>query len=217
MENNGFATTETKVADMQDANPEKSAAQVDNKRLRDDKGHFLPSPDKTCTHKPSRKPKKQKEDENTVKIRIIKEEQPLPEKEYEGKLEDVKERTASNFIKAVSIRKPRCISIDGNMYYAKSIVDSLRNSLNDEKESNESALGTLKKMHDCIKTATETIEALDSDRTRVYRSRNLWRGIAFGILAAFLSFVIGSGIEKWKAKKISENQTAQTVEVEKSK
>lgn len=216
MENNE-TTTETKVTDMQDANPEKSAAQVDNKRLRDDKGHFLPSPDKTCTHKPSRKPKKQKEDENTVKIRIIKEEQPLPEKEYEGKLEDVKERTASNFIKAVSIRKPRCISIDGNMYYAKSIVDSLRNSLNDEKESNESALGTLKKMHDCIKTATETIEALDSDRTMVYRSRNLWRGIAFGILAAFLSFVIGSGIEKWKAKKISENQTAQTVEVEKSK
>ena len=87
MENNE-TTTETKVADMQDANPEKRAVQVDNKRLRDDKGHFLPNPDKTCTHKPSRKPKKQKEDENTVKIRIIKEEQPLPEKEYEGKLED---------------------------------------------------------------------------------------------------------------------------------
>ena len=216
MENNE-TTTETKVADMQDANPEKSAAQVDNKRLRDDKGHFLPNPDKTCTHKPSRKPKKQKEDENTVKIRIIKEEQPLPEKEYEGKLEDVKERTASNFIKAVSIRKPRRISIDGNLYYAKSELDYLSESLREEKESGSMALGTLKKMNECIKTATETIESLDADRTRVYRSRNLWRGIAFGILAAFLSFVIGSGIEMWKAKKISENQTAQPVEVEKSK
>lgn len=216
MENNE-TTPETKVAEVQDANPEKSAAQVDNKRLRDDKGHFLPNPDKTCTHKPARKPKKQKDDENTVKIRIIKEEQPLPEKEYEGKLEDLKERTASNFIKAVSIRKPRCISIDGNMYYAKSEVDSLRESLSDEKGSNESALGTLKKMHDCIKTATETIEALDADRTRVYRSRNLWRGIAFGTLAAFLSFVIGSGIEMWKAKKIAANPTAQPVQVEESK
>ena len=82
MENND-TTPETKGADMKDANPENSAAKVDNKRLRDDKGHFLPNPDKTCTHKPARKPKKQKDDENTVKIRIIKEEQPLPEKEYE--------------------------------------------------------------------------------------------------------------------------------------
>ena len=117
---------------------------------------------------------------------------------------------------AISIPQGTRVS-DGNLYYAKSELDYLSESLREEKESGSMALGTLKKMNECIKTATETIESLDADRTRVYRSRNLWRGIAFGILAAFLSFVIGSGIEMWKAKKISENQTAQPVEVEKSK
>ena len=59
--------------------------------MRDNKGRFIPKNKNTHNRKDKNPSIKKDIDENTVKIRIIKEKKPLPPKEFEGKLEDEKD------------------------------------------------------------------------------------------------------------------------------
>ena len=88
-------------------------------RQRDEKGHFLPNPNGTKKHRSKKGSLKKEIEDNTVKIKIVKEEKPLPPKDFEGKLEDANERTAINFIRSIIAHKPKRIDIDGIKYYRK--------------------------------------------------------------------------------------------------
>lgn len=171
-------------------------------RLRDEKGHFLPSQDKTCNHdKKPKKTRKQKEDANTVKIRIVKDDVPVPGKDFEGRLEDMKERTATNFIKAVRFHQPRAINIDGIRYYSQGVVDELKGKLAEEQATAERGLETLKKTMGALLKTGKTLEECFDSAQRVRKSRFIWRSIAIGTLAALISFGITVSIEKRNAAK----------------
>ncbi len=173
-------------------------------RLRDEKGHFIPNPDKTCTHdKKPKRTRKQKEDENTVKIRIVKDDVPPPDKDFEGRLEDMKERTATNFLKSVCYHKPRSINIDGLCYYSEDVVDALTKSLSIEKAECAKGLSTLKKAMDTIMETGKTLEDCYDSAQKVRRSRFLWRSIAIGALVTLISFCITTAIDKYNSANAS--------------
>lgn len=172
-----------------DANANDSAG-----RLRDEKGHFLPNPDK----KPKRT-RKQKDDANTVKIRIVKDEVPAPDKEYEGRLEDMKERTATNFIKSVCYHKPRVINIDGLRYYSQAVVENLKQKLTDERLDGIRGLETLNKTTDALKKTSNTLVDCFNSAQKVRRSRFIWRCIAIASVVTLISFCITTAIDKRNA------------------
>lgn len=165
-------------------------------RLRDEKGHFLPNPDK----KPKRT-RKPKDDANTVKIRIVKDEVPAPGKDYEGRLEDMKERTATNFIKSICYHKPRAINIDGLRYYSQDYVEYLKQKLADERRDGIRGLETLNKTMDALKETSEALEDSFDSAQRVRRSCFIWRCIAIGAIVTLLSFFITTAIDKRNAAK----------------
>lgn len=183
-------------------------------RLRDDKGHFLPAPDKTCKHdqKPPRKRKTKKEDADTVKIRIVKDEVPPPEKNFEGRLEDAKERTATNFLKSVCFHKPRVISIDGLRYYSQDVMDSLAKKLVSEKETNEKGMETCKKLMGTLVKTSDTLDMCHKNLLRVRKSRFIWRSIAIGVIAAFISFAVSTMVDKRNAAKAKEATSQAPIE-----
>ena len=178
-------------------------------RLRDEKGHFLPNPDK----KPKRT-RKPKDDANTVKIRIVKDEVPTPEKDYEGRLEDMKERTATNFIKSVCYHKPRAINIDGLRYYSQDFVEILKQKLADERLAGIRGLETLNKTMDALKKTSKTLEDCFDSAQKVRRSRFIWRCIAIASLATLISFCITTAIDKRNAARaIAKAPVVQTPEI----
>lgn len=179
METNNESTKE-------DANENDAA-----RRLRDEKGHFLSNPDK----KPKRT-RKPKDDANTVKIRIVKDEVPAPGKDFEGRLEDMKERTATNFLKSVCYHKPRVINIDGLRYYSQDVVENLKQKLTDERLDGVIGLETLNQAMDALKKTSKMLEDCLDSAQRVRKSRFIWRSIAIGTLAALISFAITVYIEK---------------------
>lgn len=183
-------------------------------RLRDDKGHFLPVQDKACTHdqKPPRNKKPKKEDANTVKIRIVKDETPPPKKDFEGRLEDMKERTATNFLKSVCFHKPRSISIDGLRYYSQEAMDSLAKKLGDEKEANEEGLKTCKKLMETLVKTGETLKLCHKDLVTTRKSRFFWRNIAIGVIAAFITFAVSVIVDKKNAAKVKDVPTQVLIE-----
>lgn len=217
-------TTETKQEPIAtDANADVSTQQDERKsesaatgRLRDEKGHFMPNPDKTCQHdKKPKRTRKQKEDENTVKIRIVKDEDKPPERDFASRLEDIKERTATNFIKSVCFHKPRVISIDGMKYYSEEARDEWVKKYAVARSIADKGLETVKI---AVDTLVKTSSALDDGYKRaqkVRRSRLIWRCIAIGLFAAFISFAVTKSIEKRnaaKAKEASPIEQTQTIE-----
>ena len=179
-------------------------------RLRDEKGHFLPNPDK----KPKRI-RKPKDDANTVKIRIVKDEVPAPDKEYEGRLEDMKERTATNFIKSVCYHKPRAITIDGHRYYSQAYVEDLKQKLADERLDGIRGLETLNDTIDALKKTSTALEDSFNSAQKVRRSRFIWRCIAIGAVFTLISFCIITAIDKRNAAKaIAKAPIVQTPEIE---
>ena len=185
-----------------------------NKQMlqRDERGQFV-SPNGASASK-NRKSKKQKEDANTVKIRIVKDEVPAPEKDYEGRLEDMKERTATNFIKSVCYHKPRAINIDGLRYYSQDYVENLKQKLVDERLDGIRGLETLNKTMDALKKTSKTLEDCFDSAQRVRRSRFIWRCIAIGSIVTLISFSITTAIEKRNAaKKMARDTVVQTPEI----
>ena len=168
-----------------------------SRRLRDEKGHFISNPDTACTHdKKPKRTRKQKEDANTVKIRIVKDEVPPPGKDFEGRLEDMKERTATNFLKSVCYHKPRVINIDGMRYYSKSVVETLAQKYSVEKAVSAKGLDMTKKAVNTLLDAETTIERCANERQKVRKSRFVWRSVAIGALAALVTFAVTSAITK---------------------
>lgn len=217
-------TTETKQESLAtDANANVSTQPDDRKsesaatgRLRDEKGHFLPNPDKTCRHdKKPKRTRKQKEDENTVKIRIVKDEDKPPERDFASRLEDIKERTATNFIKSVCFHKPRVISIDGMKYYSDEVREEWVKKYEDAKATATKGIETLKQ---AMVTLVKTSSSLDDGYKRaqkVRRSRFIWRCIAIGLFSAFIVGAVTKSIEKRNAAKdkvASPIEQTQTIE-----
>ena len=223
-------TTETKQEPIApDANTN-DATQPDQRksesaatgRLRDEKGHFLPNPDKTCQHdKKPKRTRKQKEDENTVKIRIVKDEDKPPERDFASRLEDIKERTATNFIKSICFHKPRVISIDGMKYYSEEAMDEWVKKYAVASSTAYKCIETMKK---AMATLVKTGSALDDcyhDAQKVRRARFIWRCIAIGLFSAFISFAVTKSIEKRNVSKaneaapIEQGQTIETPSIKK--
>ena len=181
---------------------DKSAEQKQEKkdaRVRDEKGHFV-----SANGKKVKKPSKQNvEDENIVKIKIIKKEEPLPPKDFEGKLEDMKERTATQFIKSVCRRKPRRISIDGNLYYSQAVVDELVGENIEKEDYLQRAYEVMGKEKDTMLKGIVLFEKLGKALATVRYSRFIWRSIAIGLLAAFVSYFGTKAVQKFCCKKTS--------------
>ena len=189
---------------------EKSAEQKQEKtdaRIRDEKGHFV-----SANGKKTKKPNKQKaEDNNTVKIKIIKQEEPLPPRDFEGRLEDMKERTATQFIKSVCRRKPRRISIDGNNYYSQEVVDELVGENIEKEDDLQRAYEVMGKGKDTMLKGVALFAKLGKALETVRHSRFIWRSIAIGLLAAFVSYFGTKAVQKFCFKEsLATNTIEQT-------
>lgn len=174
---------------VHDAN-KKSAVDASG-RLRDEKGHFLTSsPDgKSRKHTKKKSTLKKEIDENTVKIRIVKEEKPLPPKEFEGKLEDEKERTAISFIRSIIANKPKRIDIDGTRYYAADILVRFGVALKKERELNKEAETLIEAANTALKVANEELEEsnkfsenIERSYDKLYKRKTIWKCLAIGLV-----------------------------------
>ena len=184
---------------------DKNNTKKDERIIRDEKGHFVSSNGKKV-----KKPSKQNvEDENIVKIKIIKKEEPLPPKDFEGKLEDMKERTATQFIKSVCRLNPSRISIDGNKYYSQAIVDSLVGESIEKEDDLQKTTELMEKANQTLLQGIKTIIVLKKCLYKVERARAIWRGVAIGLLVTFISYFGTKAIQRFCA---TEKPTATVVE-----
>lgn len=209
------ATKQEPIATDADANV---ATQLDERksefastgRLRDERGHFLPNPDKPCQHdKKPKRTRKQKEDENTVKIRIVKDEVEPPERDFASRLEDIKERTATNFIKSICFHKPRVISIDGMKYYSEEAMEEL---VKKYEEAKAAAYNAIETTEHAVDTLVKTGSALDDcykSAQKGHMAHFIWRSIAIVLFAAIVSFSVVKAIERMES---SEAKVAAPIE-----
>ena len=190
------------------------------KPCRDEKGHFISNTNKpSSSTKKTGKSRKQKEeeaakeeDENTVKIKIVKDEEPLPAKEFAGRLEDMKERTASNFIKSVARRKPRRISIDDHSYYAKEVLDDVTKKYVRERYSNIQSIDVLKKAMDALSTTEGVLETYVKEHHVLRKSRFAWRSVACFLIGIMLAYSVSRAICYYRNNSITEQKIEAVVE-----
>ena len=183
---------------------EQNQPKTDTVPPRDDKGHFVSH----TAHNPNPKKKRSKtKDDGTVKIKIIKDEESLPPTEFEGKLEDIKERTAIRFIHSVAARQPNKISIDGIIYVnagyaAKRVkeVEAERDELGNKMLENCSVM---KHAADVMDEQNELLENKIKDNVKLRRSCWFWRSIAIGTLMVLVSYFGCKCIDLYRA---SDNQ-----------
>ena len=159
-------------------------------RLRDEKGHFLPSETVKCKHDKKHAEEK-KEDPNVVKIKIVKEKKPKVPKNIIGKLNEMKERNASRFIESIIANEPTRVEIDGKKYYSEKYVKGLWEEVDKAQENEAEAIECMDEM----KKSTETL--LDASRGMLKQiaessfKHRLWKSLAIGLLAGFvLGFAI---------------------------
>lgn len=152
-------------------------------------------------------------DDNTVKIHIVKEEKPLPPKDFEGKLEDVKERTAINFIRSIIANKPKCIDIDGQKYYREEIVGIISNKLRETRKLNSEAEEALNKCLDTMKDMADVANDMEKALQKVTFSRTCWRAIAIGlVIGTILVSILPSIFSKKDNKGSLEDKLTPTIE-----
>ena len=160
-----------------------------SRRLRDEKGHFLPNPNSIGKRRPKKLSLKKELDENTVKIKIVKEEKPLPPKEFEGRLEDARERTAISFIRSIIAHRPRRIDFDGQKYFSEEILNRLSKAYNREVEKNVVAHNVIAKVKEafseveikfteCLKSSQNIEMAYDN----LYIRKTIWKCLAIGLI-----------------------------------
>lgn len=151
---------------------------------RDKKGHFIPkkeAPEKKAT-KPS--------DGETVKIRIVKDKEPKQPKDFKGRLDDIKERLATRFIKSVIANKPRHIVIDGIMYHSDTVLDEILAGWDKTEELVKEQGKCLAKGDKVISNGLSLMNLLDKRLSRVTTSRNRWRMFGLGMSIGFIGCVI---------------------------
>lgn len=186
--------------------PEMNESKKDetNKRLRDEKGHFISSKKKDGATEKAQA-------DNVVKIKVIKDKEPLPPRSFEGKLEDARERTATNFIKSVIRRKPSKISIDGEVYYSEAVYDDVKCKLDVEKESSARGIAVLQKSMETILKTEKCLEVSYDTCQRLRQSKFWWRNIA---ITAIIMFLTSIGTMIW-LKCYQENNVETSSEVSK--
>lgn len=148
-----------------------------NKPKRDRSGRFV-----SKTPKPNL-------DGETVKIRIIKDEKPLPPKDFSGRLEDEKEHTAISFIRSVVAHKPKVIDIDGEKFYDRKVVARILAKYEDEKKKR--IFGD-KLWSEIFHQEKLVVDEYQKRWKRCRRERNFWFVMAMAYVIMFLSLLIPS-------------------------
>lgn len=144
-------------------------------RRRDAKGHFISNSTKPIGHKSSKDREDKALDQNTVTINIVKDKKPLPPKDFEGRLEDAKERTAISFIRSVIARQAKCINIDGRKYYSADLWQRRAEELKFYQKGFNESIKTMD-------NAANTISALTDAYDRLCTYKVAWKGIAIGLI-----------------------------------
>lgn len=152
-------------------------------RPRDKKGHFL-SAKGASEKKPS------SSDGETVKIRIVKDKEPKQPKDFKGRLDDIKERLATRFIKSVIANKPRHIVIDGITYHSDTVLDEILAGWDKTEELVKEQGKCLAKGDKIISNGLSLMNLLDKRLSRVTTSRNRWRMFGLGMSIGFIGCVI---------------------------
>lgn len=187
-----------------------------NTSKRDEKGHFVSG--KSKAKNPINQDGKgaESKDENMVKIKIVKEKEPLPPRDFAGKLEDFKERTATQFIKSVCRRKPRKISIDDNFYYSQDVVDEIIGETIEKDDALQEVAELLEKAKNSLMKGINLEVQLFKQIEAVRRSRLIWRSVAIGLLATFLGYFGAKAIQRFCDKgQIQPAQIEQTATAQK--
>lgn len=188
------------------AEEQKQNEQENKLPQRDSKGHFA----KRTNKNPSNLKKKcETEDDGTVKIRIVKDKKPLPPKDFEGRLEDIKERAAIGFIRSVAARRPNKIAIDGIVYLKSEYANQKVKDVADERDMIYKRLtkncDLLKQSADVMEEQNDFIEREIQTNNRLRRSLWIWRGIAIGAIVCFVSYFGCKAIDKYNASKATQN------------
>ena len=166
---------------------ENEKKQEASKANRDKNGHFVGKCDKA---------KKQEYDPNVVKIKVVKEKKPKPPKDIEGKLNEMKERTASRFIESVMANNPQKIDIDGKIYYDEKYVTRLHERLTDAEYDAANAKVDLKELKDNTVKMLEATDTMLESFKECNARRRIWKNVALGMLIAY---VLGCATEFAKA------------------
>lgn len=206
---------ENNASELKSGEPEdKPIEENAGERHRDAKGHFLPNPNGK-SKRPHRKKHSLKRDldENTVKIHILKEDKPLPPKDFEGKLEDEKERTAINFIRSIIANKPKRIDIDGVHYYSTAVVGLFAKAFEEERKLNNEATELISKVNAELKAANYNLTESKEIGQRLERAydnlcfrKTCWKAVTLGLiigtlLVQFCPIAYRYAKQKWFADK----------------
>lgn len=140
------------------------------------------------------KTSKDQSNDNTVKIHIIKEKKPLPPREFEGKLEDVKERTAINFINSVVANQPKCINIDGQKYYSSEVMGWLEKKLLNSRIMNKESAEALKKSLEIMNDIGGVASELEKKLEKALFWKNLWRSLTIGCIIGTILLPIANKV-----------------------
>lgn len=181
-------------------------------RLRDEKGHFLPSDAAKCKHD-KKKTEEKKEDPNVVKIKVVKEKKPKVPKNIIGKLNEMKERNASRFIESVIANNPSRIDIDGKVYYSENYVNKLNEEVDNAQKNEAEAIECMNEMKDgtetLLKASKDMLKEIDDNSIKV----RMWKSLAIGLL---VGSVIGFSIYMAKVYVAELGKNAPTAELKPS-
>lgn len=143
--------------------------------LRDEKGHFLPKGQK-----------KEKEDPNVVKIKVIKEKKPKVPRRIVGKLNDMKERTASKFLESVIANTPNQILIDGKSYYSDKYVKKLKEDLELAENQENEAIDCMEDMKETTKDLLESSQSLLKELENTISKWKIWKALSIGLIVGYV-------------------------------
>ena len=173
--------------------------------IRDSKGHFLPKGQKPYQ-------KKDTEDPNVVKIKVIKEKKPKVPKSIIGKLNDLKEKTASRFIESVISNSPNCILIDGKKFYSDKYVSQLNEDLEQADRNEKDAIECMGEMKDTTAKLLDTSKEMLNDLEKATSKWNIWRAVALGLLCGYVIAFATAFARVYVTELEKNNQTAQTIQ-----
>ena len=111
-------------------------------------------------------------------------------KDFKGRLDDIKERLATRFIKSVIANKPRHIVIDGITYHSDTVLDEILAGWDKTEELVKEQGKCLAKGDKIISNGLSLMNLLDKRLSRVTTSRNRWRMFGLGMSIGFIGCVI---------------------------
>ena len=159
-------------------------------RLRDEKGHFLPSDVGKCKHD-KKLSKEKKDDPNVVKIKIVKEKKPKMPRNIIGKLNEFKERNASRFIESVISNEPSKIEIDGKIYFSEKVAKKMWDEMKTAQKNEIETIKCMDEMKKNLETLLDASRGMLKQITDSSFKYRMWKSLAIGLLTGFvLGFAI---------------------------